>query len=78
MTDEKKQHEEHHTLEKLEAVGQIVVGEIEKIGGILTADPIAQAEGEYNIEAGSLHLENAEAIGEIEEDTEQETEESNL
>ena len=36
-------------------VGQMILGEIEKIGGILTADPITQAEGDYNIEAGSLH-----------------------
>lgn len=59
MTDEKKQHEEHHTKEKLEAVGQVIIGEIEKIGGILTADSITQAEGEYNISAGTLRGEAA-------------------
>jgi len=59
MTEEKKQHEEGSKLEKIEAVGQIIVGELEKIGGILTADPVTQAEGDYNLEAGSLHLENA-------------------
>lgn len=60
MTEEKEQHEEHHTKEKLQAVGQIIVGEIEKIGGILTADSITQAEGEYNISAGTLRGEAAE------------------
>lgn len=61
MTEEKKQHEEGSKLEKIEAVGQIIVGEIEKIGGILTGDPVTQAEGDYNLKAGSLHLENADA-----------------
>ena len=67
MTVDKKEYEKHHTKEKLEAVGQIILGEIEKIGGILTADPITQAEGDYNLEAGSLHLENADVSEESEE-----------
>ncbi len=61
MTEEKKQHDDHSAKEKLEAVGQLIVGEIEKIGGILTGDPMTQAEGNYNLEAGTLHLENADA-----------------
>ena len=61
MTVDKKEDEKHYTKEKLEAVGQIILGEIEKIGGILTADPTTQAEGDYNLEAGSLHYENADA-----------------
>ena len=62
MTEEKKkQHDDQSTKEKLEAVGQIIVGEIEKIGGILTGDPVTQAEGDYNLGAGSLHLQDAEA-----------------
>lgn len=64
MTEEKK---ENPTIEKLESVGQIIIGEIEKIGGILMADPIAQAEGELVQEAGSLHLKSAEALEESEE-----------
>jgi hypothetical protein len=51
MKDEK----ESNLKENLEAVGQIVLGEIEKIGGILTADPLTNAEGEYNIAAGAAH-----------------------
>jgi hypothetical protein len=43
--------------ENLTAVGQIVLGEIEKIGGILTGDPITNAEGEFNIGAGAAHQE---------------------
>lgn len=62
MTEEKEQHEESSAREKLEAVGQMIVGEIEKIGGILTADPVTQAEGDYNLGAGSLHLQDADAV----------------
>lgn len=62
MTEEKKKKEENPNLEKLESVGQIIIGEMEKIGGILTADPISQAEGELTEEAGSIHLETAEEL----------------
>lgn len=59
MTTENKKSEGHPTLEKLEALGQMVTGEIEKIGGVLTADPVTQAEGDYNLDAGILHLESS-------------------
>ncbi|HQU86418.1 MAG TPA: hypothetical protein PKY59_25030 [Pyrinomonadaceae bacterium] len=52
------------TVENIEAVGQIILGEVEKIGGILTGDPVTQAEGDYNVEAGNLHHESAEALDE--------------
>jgi len=70
MTDENEDKKENQIVENLSAVGQIIIGEIEKIGGILTADPTTQAEGEYNIGAGSLHQEtnkNLTAIAESEE-----------
>jgi hypothetical protein len=53
--EETEEEVESETVETLEAYGQMILGEVEKIGGILTADGIAQAEGEYNIEVGSLH-----------------------
>lgn len=73
MTDENKEIEEsetNHTTENLGSVGQMIIGGIETIGGILTGDPITRAEGEYNIETGSLHQEvnkNLTAIDESEE-----------
>ena len=67
MTDEKEPNELNHTTETAESVGQIVLGEIEKIGGILTGDPITQAEGEYNISAGTLHEKSNEALEETDE-----------
>jgi hypothetical protein len=64
MTEEKEEKNENPTLEKIESVGQIIMGELEKIGGILTADPISQAEGELTKEAGKIHLEIAEELEE--------------
>ncbi len=65
MTDENE--EQKGAKENLKAVGQIIVGEIETIGGILTADPIAQAEGELIVEAGTRHLESSEALADADE-----------
>ena len=57
MTDKTNEEKEETFTDKIEAVGQIIVGEIEKIGGILTADGITQDEGIYNIDSGILHAE---------------------
>ncbi len=62
MTEEKIETERNIVTVKLESVGQMVIGGLEKIGGILTADPISQAEGELTEEAGSIHLETADEI----------------
>jgi hypothetical protein len=50
---------ESHLIDKLEAAGQIILGEIELIGGALTGDPMTQAEGEFNIETGTIEAEIA-------------------
>lgn len=60
MATEEKKQEEHPVLEKLEAVGQAIVGEIEKIGGVLTGDPLTQAEGDFNLSEGLSHLKESE------------------
>jgi hypothetical protein len=38
--------------DKISGAAQVILGEIESIGGALTADPITRAEGELNIEVG--------------------------
>jgi hypothetical protein len=63
-----EENEESSTKEQLEGIGQVIAGELEIIGGILTADPITQAEGEFNVEAGNIHLEASEALEETESD----------
>lgn len=58
MIEETKDETEtpvNHTTENLESVGQMILGELETIGGILTGDPLTRAEGEFNLETGSLH-----------------------
>jgi hypothetical protein len=63
-SEESTENSGSHILEKLEAAGQIIIGEIELIGGVLTADPLTQAEGEFNIETGAIE---AEIVAELEE-----------
>jgi uncharacterized protein YjbJ (UPF0337 family) len=42
---------------KLSGFSQFVVGELETIGGVLTGDPLTQAEGEFNVEVGTVREE---------------------
>ncbi len=40
--------------ERISGLGQKIIGEIEEIGGVLTGDPLTQAEGEFNVEVGTI------------------------
>ncbi len=42
---------------RISGLGQKIIGEIETIGGILTGDPLMQAEGEFNVEVGDVREE---------------------
>lgn len=42
---------------KVTGLGQFIIGEVETIGGVLTGDPITQAEGEFNVEVGTVREE---------------------
>ena len=57
MTDENEEQTENRTAENLESVGQMIIGGIEQIGGILTGDPVTRAEGDFNVAVGSEHQE---------------------
>jgi hypothetical protein len=66
MNDQKEEIEEKHGLaENISGLGQKILGEIETFGGILTGDPITQAEGEFNVEVGDVRQDLEE---ELEED----------
>ncbi|MFN6964276.1 MAG: hypothetical protein ACK4S4_10985 [Pyrinomonadaceae bacterium] len=41
---------------------QFIVGEIETIGGVLTGDPLTRAEGEFNVEVGTIREEIEEEL----------------
>lgn len=45
---------EDDTKGKVSGFTQFVVGELETIGGVLTGDPLTQAEGEFNVEVGTV------------------------
>lgn len=64
MTNEEKK--ESSLSENLTAVGQIIIGEIESLGGIITGDPMTSAEGDFNIQVGTLHQDSSEALSETE------------
>ena len=64
--NEQDKKEEGGLASKVSGLGQKIIGEIETIGGVLTADPITQAEGEYNVE-----------VGDVREDLEEDLERSN-
>lgn len=57
ITEENGEERENSLKENLEAVGQMIIGGIEQIGGIITADGITRKEGDYNLEVGSIHQE---------------------
>jgi len=61
---------------KLSGFSQFVVGELETIGGVLTGDPMTQAEGEFNVEVGTVREEIEDDI-ETEESQHKHTENHN-
>lgn len=55
MSEPEKDHEDDEKLsDRIGSLGQKIIGEVEMIGGILTADPNTAAEGEFNLEVGDL------------------------
>ena len=57
--------------DKISGAGQVILGEIETIGGVLTGDPVTRAEGEFNVEVGTVRDEleaEGERTGALEDD----------
>ena len=54
--------------DRITGLGQVIIGEVETIGGVLTGDPNTQAEGEFNVEVGTVR-EELEETGPEEEDS---------
>lgn len=55
-------------LESVSGLGQKIIGEIEQLAGIVNADPLAQAEGEFNVEVGEIREDLEEDLSEKEKD----------
>ena len=72
MNNEPKENGEIETAsdstlkENISGVGQMIIGELESIGGILTGDPLTRAEGEFNVATGE---ERADVEEELEKGT---------
>ncbi|CAN5573007.1 hypothetical protein BH10ACI2_BH10ACI2_17930 [soil metagenome] len=47
----------HGLKDSISGLGQAILGEIESLAGVINADPLAQAEGEFNVEVGTLREE---------------------
>jgi uncharacterized protein YjbJ (UPF0337 family) len=52
--NEPDEKEDHGLADNISGLGQKIIGTIETIGGVLTGDPITQAEGEFNAEVGDV------------------------
>ena len=55
--NEPEEKENSGLKDKISGLGQKIFGEIETIGGVLTGDPLTQAEGEFNVEVGTVREE---------------------
>lgn len=68
ITDDTHDEDEKHPIaDRITGLGQKIIGELETIGGILTADPNTTAEGEFNVEVGELREETEEDLEESED-----------
>ncbi len=55
MTEDQRDDEHRSGFKNtITGLGQKIIGEIEELAGVINADPLAQAEGEFNVEVGSV------------------------
>ena len=52
--NEGEKDEKHGLKDSITGFGQKIIGEIESLAGVINADPLAQAEGEFNVEVGTI------------------------
>ena len=52
--NEGEKDEKYGLKESITGFGQKIIGEIESLAGVINADPLAQAEGEFNVEVGTI------------------------
>lgn len=54
MENEKEKTKEHTLKDEISNIGQIIVGELESIGGVITANPTARQEGDLRADEAIL------------------------
>lgn len=52
--------------DNISGLGQAIIGQIETLAGVINADPLAQAEGEFNVEVGTIREELKDDLEEAE------------
>ncbi len=67
MNDQERESKKSGLAESISGLGQKIIGELETFGGILTGDPITQADGEYNVEVGDMRQDLEDELEENEE-----------
>ena len=69
MEENDQEKEQKHSLkDSITGFGQKIIGEIETLAGVVNADPLAQAEGEFNVEVGTIREDLKESGVEEEKD----------
>ncbi|MBX7062649.1 MAG: hypothetical protein K1X52_13415 [Pyrinomonadaceae bacterium] len=67
MTEPQENNTDEAKKPTVSGIGQKVLGEIEKLAGIVNADPLEQAEGEFNIEVGDIRNDLEDDLAETKE-----------
>jgi hypothetical protein len=57
VTDEQTDEKDSSLSSKITGLGQKIIGEIETLAGVINADTLAQEEGEFNVEVGTVREE---------------------
>jgi hypothetical protein len=67
VKDEQPEEKHNSLTSKITGLGQKIIGEIEEFAGVVNADPLAQEEGEFNVEVGTVREELEESGAEDED-----------
>lgn len=54
VKDDDADQEDHSLKSRITGLGQKIIGEIESLAGVVNADTLAQEEGEFNVEVGTV------------------------
>jgi hypothetical protein len=54
VKDDDPTEKDHSLKSRITGLGQKIIGEIESLAGVVNADTLAQEEGEFNVEVGTV------------------------